>query len=178
MQNKKEIWKDIIGYENIYQVSNLGNIKSLDRIVKYSNGKIYKYKGKLRNPSISEYRLIALSKNNKVSMVKISRLVAIHFIKKDNKRNIVNHKDHNKLNDCVDNLEWVNHSENSLHSSNRHNKLRGIFYDKKRERWASYIYRNNKNIFVGRFHTKEEAIEKQKEKLKEYDYSKYNSIKH
>lgn len=173
MSSKKEIWKDIVGYEGLYQISNFGNVKSLDRVVKYCNNKTYVYKSKIRKPSVSEYRLIALSKNGLVKMVKISRLVALHFLETDSNRKIVNHKDFNKHNDNIENLEWVSYSENSIHSFKRQNKLRGIFYDKKRLKWACYLYRDNKNIFVGRFLTKKEAIIKQKEKLIQYSESKY-----
>lgn len=126
-----EVWKDIIGYESLYQISNKGNVKSKERVIIYNNGKSVFYKSKERKPSISEYRKIALSKNNSVKLFKISRLVAIHFLPKNLNRNVVNHKDYNKFNDDVENLEWVSNSENIIHSNKRNNKLIGIFFDKK-----------------------------------------------
>ena len=83
-----EEYKDIIGYEDYYQISNYGNVRSKDRVVKYKDGRTIRYSGKQRKPSHSEYRMIALSKDGKVKLKKISRLVAIHFIDKtENKKN-------------------------------------------------------------------------------------------
>ncbi len=158
-----EIWKDIKGYEGFYQISNYGQVKSMNRSVKYSNGKIVKYKSKLRNASCSEYRLISLSKNGNVKVFKISRLVAMHFLPKIKYKNIVNHKDGNKYNDHVSNLEWCNNSENVLHAVKNNltktkNKVSGVFFEERRNKWAAYLYRNNKNIFIGRYENYEDAV--------------------
>ena len=171
----KEIWKDIPEYEGYYQASNLGNIKSLERKVTYSNGAIHYYSEKIRKPSLSEYRLIALSKDGKVKMCKISRIIAKLFVEgRCDKNNIVNHIDGNKHNDKYDNLEWCTYSKNSLHSFDsglrtRKNKTPGVFFDEKRNKWCSYLYRNSKNIFVGRFDNLHDAIYQRKLKLNEYD---------
>jgi len=161
----QEKWIDIINYENLYQVSSFGNIRSKDRIVKYKNNKQCLHKARLRKPSLSEYRMIALSRDNIVRVYKISRLVASHFIEKKPNKNIVNHKDGNKYNDNIVNLEWVSYSENAIHAFNnslnkKKNTVAGIFFEKRRQKWSAYIYRNNKNIFVGRFNSEKEAIEK------------------
>ena len=66
-----EKWKNIKGYENYYQISNAGNIRSKDRIIINSKGRKSRYKSKERKPSFSEYRLIALSKNGIVSSAPI-----------------------------------------------------------------------------------------------------------
>jgi len=158
-----ELWKDIKGYEGYYQISSLGNVRSLDRVVTYNNGRTAKYKGSMRSPSVSDYRLIALSKDGKVSVKKISRLVAEHFLFKIEGKDIVNHIDGNKKNDCVVNLEWCTLSENSIHAfennlSSRKNKVSGVFYEQRRDKWAAYLYRNCKNIFIGRFNTQSEAV--------------------
>jgi hypothetical protein len=158
-----EIWKDIKGYEGLYQISSMGNIRSLDRVVTCINGREANYKGKSRKPSILEYRIISLSKGNKVAMKKISRLVALHFLSNPDNKKLVNHKDGNKHNDNFMNLEWCSYSENSIHSfekglSLKKNKVSGVFYEKRRNKWAAYLYRNSKNIFIGRFKTEEEAV--------------------
>lgn len=169
-----EEWKQILGYEGYYEISNFGNVRSMKRCVTYQNGVTVRYKSKERKPSISDYRIIALSKDGLIKLCKISRLVAIHFIETDNKRTIVNHKDYNKHNDHYSNLEWVNNSENIIHSNIRNKKSQtGIFYDSNRKKWAAYIYRNSKNIFVGRFNTESEAIEKQKQRFNEINKGKY-----
>ena len=169
-----EKWKDIKGYEGYYKISNYGNVKSIDRIVTYSSGKKVFYKSKKRKASISEYRMIVLCKNRRCKGFKISRLVAEHFLNKKNGKNIVNHIDGNKHNDNVNNLEWCTYSENTLHAFNNNlnkkkNEVSGVFFEKRRNKWASYIYRNNKNIFVGRFNTEEEAIKERENELKKYE---------
>ena len=94
----KEIWKDIKGYEGLYQVNNYGKIKSL-----------YNYRGKgniLKSRIKKDYYTIGLRKNNKRKWYSIHRLVAQAFIPNPNNLPVVNHKDENKLNNNVDNLEW------------------------------------------------------------------------
>ncbi len=176
----EEIWKDIPNYEGYYQASNLGNIRTCERIIKCSNGKINKYKSKNRKPSLSEYRMIALSKNGNLKMYKISRIIANLFVKgQSGIRNIVNHKDGNKHNDISENLEWCTNSENIIHSfdnnlSKSKNKIRGVFFEKRRNKWTATLYRNNKNIFIGRYLTEQEAINQYNKKLNEYNSYKTN----
>lgn len=169
-----EKWREIKGYEGYYEVSSLGRIRSMDRVVVYSNKRKYTYKSKIRATSNSEYRLIALSKHGVVKMFKVSRLVAIHFLKEVKGKEIVNHKDGDKHNDNIKNLEWCTYSENSLHAfetglKTKKNKVSGVFFHKERGKWCSYLYRNNKNIFVGRFKTENEAIKEREKKIKEYE---------
>jgi hypothetical protein len=174
----EEIWKDIPNYEGYYQVSNFGNVRTLERIIKNKKGKEIKYKSKLRKPSLSEYRMIALCKNGNVKVFKISRLVCILFVNgKNDLNNIVNHKDGNKYNDVYTNLEWSNNSENIIHAYDNNlnkckNKIRGVFFEKRRNKWVAYLYRNNKNIFLGRFQTEKEAINEYNLKLNEYNKNK------
>ena len=106
----KEIWKDIPNYEGLYQVSNFGNVKSL---VGYDHSiKKYVKREKLLTPSIGEYKKIQLFKNKKRSTYYIHRLVAQSFIDNPNNYKIINHKDENKLNFSIDNLEWCTYQYN------------------------------------------------------------------
>lgn len=104
----KEIWKDIKGYEGEYQASNLGRIRSLDR-------KVWNYtkKGRVlkQNNSTSGYLYVSL--NSKKTYVHI--LIAKTFIPNLNNYEQVNHKDFNKHNNCVRNLEWLSRIENIKH---------------------------------------------------------------
>lgn len=111
-----EIFKDIKGYEGYYQISNLGNVKSL----KYNKNLILK-----KELSKGYYRF-NLCLNNKTKHFLAHRLVAINFI--DNKLDLpcVNHIDGNKLNNNSSNLEWCSHSENEIHSYKVLNKINPI----------------------------------------------------
>lgn len=112
-----EIWKDIKGFEGKYQVSNIGRVKSLSRF--HNNGNVgYIRKEKISATSIAcGYMRCSLWADNKPTEAKIHRLVAEHFLDKPEDKDYVNHIDGNKLNNCVDNLEWVTPSENMKHAS-------------------------------------------------------------
>ena len=114
-----EIWKDIEGYEGIYQISNKGRVKSLERIILFENGKSRKVKSKILSTFIEKagYECIKLYRNNKAKPFKVHRLVAIAFIECSGDKDLleVNHMDGNKLNNCVTNLEWCTRQENILH---------------------------------------------------------------
>lgn len=110
----EEIWKDIKGYGGLYQVSSFGRVKSLARI-KSKNG-FYKEKFMRPNNNGNGYLQIGLSKNNKVIYYYIHRLVAQAFLLNINNYKYINHKDGNKTNNKVNNLEWCTQSENVKHA--------------------------------------------------------------
>ena len=120
----KEIWKDIKDFEGLYQVSNLGNVKSLDRDIIDKNGKIRHYKGQIMSGRIKKgtnqgYVMYDLFKDNKRKTVRLHRLVAEAFIPNPNNLPEVNHIDGNKENNTVDNLEWCTRGENIKHAYNK-----------------------------------------------------------
>ena len=112
-----EEWKSLDGYEKQYEISNLGNIFSLEREV-LMFGKIPRtlesQKIKTR-PQYKGYLRFCVWKNNKKETIYVHRAVAIAFIPNPKNLEIVNHKDLNKENNNVFNLEWVNYKENSNH---------------------------------------------------------------
>ena len=113
----KEIWKDIPEYKGLYQVSNYGNIRSMDTIINCKGAKnIDKHirYGKIlrQNKTTTGYYYVNLSKQGKVKNMRVHRLVALTFIDNPNNYLLINYIDGNKLNNKVENLEWCNHSYN------------------------------------------------------------------
>lgn len=103
-----EKWAEVKGYEGLYEVSNKGRVRSLDRLEQLKNGVTRKRKGIVLKGRIDRYgyKYVGLSKNKKTTFFKVHRLVAIAFVNNPNNYNIVNHKDEDKTNNCEENLEW------------------------------------------------------------------------
>lgn len=129
----KEIWKDINGYEGIYQISNLGNVKSLDRYVNSAikNNSKVKRKGQLLKPKLNQgYYEVSLIVGNNRKWFKVHRLVAEAFIPNPNNYPQINHKDEIKTNNRVDNLEWCDAKYNCNYGT-RNSKIRNCTSFKK-----------------------------------------------
>lgn len=110
-----EIWKDIKEYEGLYQVSNLGRIKSLARINSNRNKKHIILKPRMGGSDL--YDRCRLRKNGNSKNFLVHRLVAIHFIENPENKKYVNHKDEDKTNNFFENLEWVTFKENLNHGT-------------------------------------------------------------
>lgn len=104
----KEIWKPIKGYEGLYEISNKGRVKSLARYYKAFGYRKIRIEEKIMSPveSPQGYYQIGLSKEGAKKHVQIHRLVAQAFIPNPQNLPFINHKDENKKNNCIDNLEW------------------------------------------------------------------------
>jgi hypothetical protein len=119
-----EIWKPVSGYKGLYEVSNIGNVHSINRYVTNINGITSKRKGVNLKPAPNKcgYLQVGLSKNNSLMSYLVHRLLAIAFIPNPENKPTVNHKDGIKTNNYDWNLEWATKSEQAIHSLN--NNLR------------------------------------------------------
>jgi hypothetical protein len=102
----KELWLPIIGYEKLYEISNTGKVKSLERKHKWGVGICTTKEKLLKDRGNGIYSRVFLSKDNKLKHFTIHRLVAIHFIPNPNNYPIVMHKDDNPKNNHYTNLMW------------------------------------------------------------------------
>lgn len=121
-----EIWKDIPGYEGLYQVSNYGRVKSIDRNVNHPKGGTRKIKGNIISQHLvgHGYYHIVLSKGGKVTGHLVHRLVAMAFVPNPDNLEQVNHRDENKINNHAENLEWCDCTYNNNYGTvrERHSK--------------------------------------------------------
>lgn len=175
LEQDQEIWKDVLGYEGIYQISSLGRVKSLSRFIETRKGVFAFVKERVRIPNLTKqgYFRYKLSNKNKEFCFFAHRLVAFAFIKNINNKPQVNHIDGNKKNNKVSNLEWVTDRENSCHkfkNGNCSSRYIGVCYNKHKNRWESSISILRKSIHLGTFKTEEEAY------AKRVEFEKNNNI--
>jgi hypothetical protein len=154
-----EIYKDIVGYEGHYMVSNLGNVKS----IKFNKEKYLKssknYKG---------YLTIMLSINNIGKRIRIHQLVAESFLnhQRCGMELVINHIDFNKVNNRVENLEIVTNRENcNLKHLKSSSIYTGVSWDKRYNKWRSNITVNRKLKHLGYFIDELEASEAYQKEL-------------
>jgi len=157
---QKEIYKDVPGYEGLYQVSNYGNVLS------FINGRYgLRKEPKLKKQFLGDdgYYKTQLRNNKKAKTFRTHQLVAMAFLghKPDGHDMVVNHIDNNKLNNHANNLELVSNRYNtSCHKTDV-----GASWDKTRNKWEAKIRINGKQMFLGRFDNKEDALNIYKETL-------------
>lgn len=168
----QEVWKDIKGFEGIYQISNFGNVRSLDRrVVNHKNGATRIVPGMILSPwdNGNGYLVVSLNDKRKRKNFYVHRIVAEHFIDNPENKPCVNHLDYNKYNNCVSNLEWCTQIENVSHSIDnmrRHRKQckptntgeKYISKSTKRQKYDVYRVAIKKLGIDRQFKTLEEAI--------------------
>jgi hypothetical protein len=106
-----EEWKDVVGYEGRYQVSDIGRVRSVPR-------KENRNMDIILSPYQGQYPAVNLRKEGNSRTTPIHRIVAEAFIENPDKKRTINHKDGDKYNNCVNNLEWATDSENNQHAFN------------------------------------------------------------
>jgi len=109
-----EIWKPVVGFEGLYEVSNRGRVRSVDRKILQKNGRTRTKVGVVLKQFITNkgYPYVMVNKDYKQHLKTVHRLVAQAFIPNPNNYPVVNHKDEDKTNNCVENLEWCTQSYN------------------------------------------------------------------
>lgn len=164
--NNTEIWKPAVGFETLYEVSNMGNVRNM--------------RGKVLAKHIinSGYHKLAFTVNNKTYNKLVHRLVAEAFLPNPDNLREVNHINEDKLDNRLSNLEWVSSSANTQHSiatgtyakifemknslgkkhlPNPTSKYHNVTYDKSRSKWVGQVRYQKKNWYMKRFNTEEEA---------------------
>ncbi|PGK52530.1 hypothetical protein CN918_32615 [Priestia megaterium] len=115
----EEIWKAVKGYEGLYEVSDLGRVRRLPGLVPRRNGGFKEVAGRMMKISLTPngYSRVHLSKNNKVKIALVHRLVAESFIPESTGHYYLNQKDGDRSNPKLSNLEWVPYANNHLYSN-------------------------------------------------------------
>ena len=157
----KEQWKDIPGYEGKYQVSDQGRVKSLDRTIVRSTGVKHKIKGRILKPSnpTTDYPTVSLGLNNPK---KVHQLVAEAFLdhKPCGHQLVVDHIDHDKTNNKLENLRLTSQRENtSRRKTKGSSKYTGVCWDKHAKQWKVAIRVDGKRKYLGYFKDELEAAQ-------------------
>lgn len=120
MDNHNEKWKSIVGYEGLYEVSDKGRVRSVDRELTYRTGKVVTYRGRLKALSRGgwhrRYLTVHLTREGEHKRFLVHRLVAGAFIPNPSEKPFINHVDGNPQNNVASNLEWCTHQENMDHA--------------------------------------------------------------
>jgi hypothetical protein len=155
------IWKDIPNWPG-YMASDTGLIRSTPRTMIRSNGRKYTNSDRILKSSVAQgYKFVGLNKDLCCTRISVHKLVAMTFLAPKHGHKEVNHKNYDKLDNRVENLEYVSTRENVSHSKKRLNKTSiytGVSFSKSHNRWWSYIGTpEGKNKFLGLFDTEIEA---------------------
>ena len=112
------MWKSVVGYEGLYQISSNGQVKSLDRTEVCSSGLKRKRAGRALKQDVARngYKRVCLSKDGQTKQHLTHRLVSSAYLANDKQLTQVNHKDGDKSNNHINNLEWMTYSENHKHA--------------------------------------------------------------
>ena len=159
-KNMQEVWMPVVGYEGLYQVSNLGIVKSLPKKWACGNGGFLNHEGKfLKNQLRTGYYSVRLYKEKKYTDIKIHQIVGCTFlgyVRNGLQDFVVDHIDNDKLNNRLDNLQIITQRENASKDRKNNSGFTGV-YKTKNGKYRSQIKINKKQIHLGYFNTKIEA---------------------
>ena len=198
MNELKEEFRSVPGYEGLYEVSNFSTVKSLEREYLINGKHPGTIKEKILKPTLigsigMQYYKVALHKNSKSKTIKIHVLVAMAFlghVPDGTQKIVVDHIDNNQLNNHVSNLQLISQRENlSKDKKNGTSQYTGVSWQKSKNKWVSQIKINGKIKNLGYFTSEEEAAEAYQNALKIYHdggdlsfmetripYSKYSGV--
>lgn len=170
----KEMWKPIPNFEGLYEISNLGRVRSLDREVRCGSRGVRKLKGrlmKIRLPTKTlRYCSVSLRKNSTQKTITIHRMVAARFDPEWDCSLEVDHIDGDIMNNRIDNLRMSTSQQQKFNSKSRGNStstFKGVSWDKRRDKWRSKIVIDGKEIFIGYFNCEKTAAIAYRELAKE-----------
>ncbi len=173
---KREIFKDISNYEGLYQVSDLGRVKSLNRRVLKSNGVFINFKARILHRTLDPkgYYRVTISKNCKTNNFTVHQLVAVAFLghKKNGVKDIVDHKNNIHIDNRAVNLQIIPQRQNASKDRFRikySSNYLGVTWCKQTSKWRGSIYINGKNKCLGRYNTEIEASEAYQKALQLYN---------
>ena len=182
IEKEKEIWKDVPGYEGYYQVSDIGRVRSLDRVRTYKSGASKLLEGKMSNPIMNDgYKRVTLTMKGKQKAFKISQLVAMAFLghKPDGLKLVVDHINGNRLDDRVENLRIVTHRANTSTCFRANNgtfssEYVGVHWSTDSLKWNSKIYYDGINIHLGSFDNETDASDAYQKALSKIENGSFN----
>lgn len=169
----QEEWKDVVGYEGLYQVSNLGRVKIVGRIAKRSDGKTQTVYEKIAKQQLSTsgYPSVTILKEGKFKSVSVHGLMAEAFLDHSaTKGLVIDHIDGNRKNNNLTNLQIITHRENvgkGFKNFKKTSKYTGVYFDKIIKRYKSFIRVNGKKTYLGSFNCETLAHITYQLKLKE-----------
>jgi len=166
---EKEIWRKVVGYEEHYEVSSLGRVRSLDRVTCNRRGSFTR-KGRVLNGTVDlhGYKIVGLRLKNKGKTFKVHQLVAITFLghKPDGHKIVVDHINNIKTDNRLENLQLISARENTSKDRKGSSKYTGVSLIKSRGKWQSMIQISGKQKSLGCFDTEEEASQYYQDALK------------
>lgn len=134
--NTEEVWKDVVGYEGYYEVSNIGRVRRVPRYITGVNGVTRFWKGRILKQTTTQdgYLRCILSKDGKTKHVRSHVLVAESFVENPNNYPVINHKDENPANNHIDNLEWCSIAYNNSYGTRTERAINSEGFKKNTER--------------------------------------------